>query len=765
MPRSSSSRRALYRLLGVAFLLAGVALGAYTAYLDHVVRSQFERKRWALPASVYASPMELYVGQNLGSTSFEETLVALGYREDANAPAPATFSRHGDDFAVQSRPFDFADGAQPAVAFRAAFAGGHLVALSDPKGQPLPLVRLDPLKIGALYPQHNEDRILLQLSEVPPTLIGGLIAVEDRSFYSNIGIAPMAMVRALVADLRAGHAVEGASTITQQLARNFYLTPARTLRRKVTEAMMAMLLTWHYPKRDILDTYINEVYLGQNGYVAIHGFGLASDFYFGRPLNTLDTAQQALLIGLVRGPSFYNPRRHPARATARRNLVLTEMAEQHVITPAEAQAASSEPLGVIPKPPPAASRYPAFLDVVRRELPQDYRDQDLRAGGLRIFTTLNPRVQDAAQSALTRRLAQLDREAGVPRGTLEGAIVVTNPQNGEVSAIVGGRDPRIQGFNRAINAARQTGSVIKPAIYLTALERPSTYTLATLLDDSPLSVPEPGGKLWTPRNYDRQYHGNVMLRTALAHSYNVATVRLGLALGLDPVIATAHRLGIAEALTPFPSTLLGASNLTPWDVTRMYQTIAADGYRTPLRAVRAITTADGALLKRFPLTLKRVVPAGPVYLLTSALQDVVQEGTARGLDDYLPPSLDVAGKTGTTEQLRDSWFAGFTGDRLAVVWVGRDDDRPTGLTGALGAMTVWGTLMADLHPKPLVAVRPADIHDHWIDPKNGLRADAHCAGAVRLPFISGSAPSDESPCVHTSLFNRLLAPLRRLFHR
>jgi len=573
------------------------------------------------------------------------------------------------------------------------------------------------------------------------------------------------MVRAMVADLRAGHVVEGASTITQQLARNFYLTPARTLRRKITEAIMAILLTWHYSKHDILDTYMNEVYLGQNGYVAIHGFGLASEFYFGRPVNELDTAQIALLVGLVRGPSFYNPRRHPARALARRNLVLSEMAKEHVITPAQAQADSTEPLAVIPKPPPASSRYPAFLDLVRRELPQDYRDEDLRAGGLRIFTTLNPTVQNVAQSALTTRLSQIDQEQGLPAGTLEGAVVVTNPQNGEVSAVVGGWDPQAEGFNRAINAARQTGSVIKPAVYLTALSEPSSYTLATLLEDTPLSVPEPNGKAWIPRNYDRQYHGQVMLLTALAHSYNVATVRLGLALGLSNVISTAHRLGIEEPLTPFPSTLLGASNLTPWDVTRMYQTIASNGYQTPLRVVRSITTADGQLLKRFPLTVKRVAPAAPVYLLITAMQAVVQEGTGRELDQYLPADLDVAGKTGTTEQLRDSWFAGFTGDRLAVVWVGRDDDRPTGLTGASGAMTVWGTLMSKLHPQPLVPIRPGNIKSHWIDPKNGLRADHSCPDAVRLPFIQGSAPTDRSPCVHGSLLNRLWAPLRRLFHR
>ena len=763
MARSQSPSRRPYHVIGLLFLFGGVFLGGYTAYLNHVVRAQFEEKRWALPAQVYASPLELYPGLALSAERFESTLLALGYRDTASRE-PGTFVRQGQEFNVVSRPFRFADDAQPAIPFEAQFGDDRLTGLRDTHGTPLALVRLDPLYIGALYPGHNEDRILVKLRDVPPVLTNGLIAVEDRTFYSNIGIDPEAVVRAMVADLRAGRVVEGASTITQQLARNFYLTPARTLRRKATEAIMAMLLTWHYRKNDILDTYINEVYLGQNGDVAIHGFGLASWFYFNRPLNELDPAQMALLIGLVKGPSYYNPRRHPAHALHRRNIVLAEMAKQKVITPEQAKMAADEPLGVTPKPPPARSPYPAFMDAVRLELPRDYRKEDLRSGGLRIFTTLNPHVQNTAQRALSDRLTAIERSERLKPGTLEGAVVVTNPQNGEVSAVVGGRVARAQGFNRAIHAARQTGSVIKPAIYLTALEHPSSYTLATLIDDTLFKLKEPNGTVWQPHNYDLKYHGQVMLITALAHSYNVATVRLGLALGLKSVIATAHTLGLKEPIEPFPSSLLGASSITPWDMTHMYQTIASDGYRTPLRVIRAITTAHGRLLKRFPLTIKRVAPAGPAYLLIRALQAVVQEGTGRGLARYLPSTINAAGKTGTTQDLRDSWFAGFTGDRLAVVWVGRDDDKPTELTGAAGAMTVWGKLMRALHPQPLDPVQPADIVHAWIDPVTGLRADRTCPGAIKLPFIRGSVPTRKAPCAQGSLLNRLLSPLRRLFH-
>ena len=762
MARSAARRHLLSRLLAGVLLLGGITLGGYAAYLNHIVRSQFERKRWALPARVYASPLELYPGVALNPDTFASILQHLHY-QTATTGYPGTYLRTGDHFSIVSRPFRFADGPKPARAFQVTFGQDHVASLQTATGNALALMRLEPEAIGALYPEHNEDRILLRLSQIPPTLIGGLLAVEDRSFYTNMGIAPTAMLRALFIDLRAGRAVEGASTITQQLARNFYLTPARTLRRKATEALMALLLTWHYSKHDILDTYMNEVYLGQNGDVAIHGFGLASEFYFGVPLAELDPAEQALLVGLVRGPSYYNPRRHPARALRRRNVVLGEMVRQHVLTAPAATAAAQEPLNVIPKPPKASSPYPAFLEVVRRELPRDYRDQDLRTGGLRIFTTLDPLVQDAAQAAVVTRLAILENHHHLTPGTLQSAVVVTSPQNGDVLALVGGRDPAAQGFNHALNAERQTGSVIKPVIYLKALEQPSSYTLATLLQDTPIQVPEPNGQIWSPRNYDRTYHGNVLLIDALAHSYNVATVRLGLALGMRSVLAYARRLGIQETLSAYPSTLLGASDLTPWDVTHLYETIASGGYRTPLRAIRAITTAHGRLLKRFALKIRRVASPDGVYLLTRAMQTVVTQGTARQLTRFVPATLNSAGKTGTTEQLRDSWFAGFTGNRLAVVWVGRDDDQPAGFTGAEGAMTIWGQLMASSGAAPLVLARPTSITDVWIDPSDGLRADRGCPGAVRLPFVTGSAPSERAPCAKHSILERLFAPLRRLF--
>jgi penicillin-binding protein 1B len=384
---------------------------------------------------------------------------------------------------------------------------------------------------------------------------------------------------------------------------------------------------------------------------------------------------------------------------------------------------------------------------VHRQLRRDYDENDLRSEGLRIFTTLDPRVQAAAEAALAKRLAQFDREKRFDKQPgLEGAVVVTDPQSGEVQALVGGRDPRYRGYNRAIDAARPVGSLLKPAIYLTALSDPERYTLVTPIDDGPFTWKSRGAPDWQPQNYDRQFHGMVPLRTALAQSYNAATARLGTQIGLDNVLASVKKLGVERDLRPFASTLLGATEMTPLEVAQMYQTIASGGFRSPLRAIREVTTQEGQPLQRYGLKVEQAFPPEPIVLITAALQGVVREGTAQGLKNFLPPEIGAAGKTGTTDEQRDAWFAGFTGDHLAVVWVGYDDNRPAKLLGASSALPVWGDLMAALSPEPLALATPETVERVWIDPQTNLRADSQCAGAVELPFIKGSAPQQSAPC-------------------
>lgn len=747
LPRySSRSQRRFSSRLALWSILILFALGVvYTFYLDHVIRTKFEGKRWALPAYVYAQPMELYAGERLSAAQLEHELRMLEYRPMIGAQRPGSFDRRGDEIRLTTRPFQFWDSRQDSSSVDVHFNGDMLSALEAVSGEAVPLLRIEPVVIGRIYPAHHEDRILVKLSEVPDLLRLGLLAVEDRHFYTHWGIDPRAIARALWADLRHGEIVQGGSTLTQQLVKNFFLDNERTLWRKLNEAVMALLLEWHYSKNDILETYMNEIYLGQDKERAIHGFGLASQFYFGVPLEKLAPQQIALLIGMVKGPSYYDPRRNPQRALQRRNLVLDLMVEERLLSPEQAAQAKSQPLGVTVTAQSIAP-HPAFLDLVQRQLSRDYREEDLRSEGLRIFTTMDPLVQTTAEEVFARRLAALERERGLEKGSLEGAMVISTVSDGEVLAVVGGREPRYAGFNRALDAERQIGSTIKPAVYLTALSQPSQYTLATILEDEPIELAGDNGQVWQPANYDRSTHGLVPLHTALAQSYNLATVKLGMSLGVPKVLDTLHALGVDRTIKPYPAMLLGSMSLTPIEMEQMYQTIAGGGFRTPLRAIRDVVSAQGEPLKRYPLRVVQAADPKAVYLLTTALQEVVASGTGKGLTRYLPADLHIAGKTGTTDDLRDSWFAGFSGDKVGVVWVGRDDNEAAGLTGAGGAMQVWGDIFAAIGVQALHIDPPPGIEWAWIDPKSGLRALPDCQGAEKLPFTRGSAPKDLASC-------------------
>jgi penicillin-binding protein 1B len=732
------------KVLWPLLILLGIGV-AYTLYLDHIIRVKFEGKRWALPAYVYAQPLELYAGARLSAAQFERELRMLDYRPLAGAASQGSYDRHGDDLRVTTRPFQFWDNREESVTVDARFDGDTLVALTGVDGAAMPLLRMEPVVIGRIYPAHHQDRILVKLPDVPPLLRSGLMAVEDRHFYTHWGLDPRAIARALWTDLRHGAIVQGGSTLTQQLVKNFFLNNERTLWRKLNEAVMSLLLEVHYTKDDILQTYMNEIYLGQDRDRAIHGFGLASQFYFGVPLEKLAPQQIALLIGLVKGPSYYDPRHHPRRALTRRNLVLDIMVKQHLLSSDEASQAKRQPLGVTAQPQSIAY-HPAFLDLVKRQLSRDYRQEDLRSEGLRIFTTMDPLVQSAAEQVFARRLAALERQRGIKPGTLEGAMVVTTVSGGEVLAVIGGREPRYAGFDRALDAERQVGSIIKPAVYLAALSQPKKYTLATIINDEPQDITSDSGQVWQPANYDRLTHGPVPLHTALAHSYNLATVSLGMALGVPKVLDTLHALGVERDINPYPAMLLGSMSLTPLEVAQMYQTIAGGGFRTPLRTIRDVVSAQGKPLKRYPLQVVQAADPRAVYLLTTAMQEVVASGTGRSLTRYLPADLHLAGKTGTTDDLRDSWFAGFGGDRLGVVWVGRDDNESAGFTGAGGAMQVWGDVFATIGTQPLNIDPPPGIDWAWVDPKSGMRALADCRGAEKLPFDRGSEPTASAPC-------------------
>ncbi|MEA3468341.1 MAG: penicillin-binding protein 1B [Thermodesulfobacteriota bacterium] len=730
-------KKTLFALSLILLVLGGYYALNTIGRLNEQITSRFEGRRWELPARIYARPLDLYAGKELLKKQLQQELALLQYTETEQLEKPGEYRISGNIFTIHSRDIHFPDGRQTAAIIELTLANDHISSLTDLHSkQQLSLFRLEPLLIASIYPGDNEDRLLIQLKDAPILLSQTLILIEDKKFYQHIGVRPLAILRALLANLKAGKTVQGGSTLTQQLVKNFFLSSEQSIQRKLNEAVMALLLEYHYQKDEILEAYLNEIYLGQDGKRAIHGFAMASRFYFERNIDELSPDQIALLVGIAKGASFYNPRKHPQRARARRNLILENMGQAGLLAADAASQLQATALGVSKRISSGITPYPAFVQLVRRQLKRDYRDQDLQSKGLSIFTTFDPVIQQQAEKSLQQVLADIEQERQLTKETLQGAFVLCSADQGEVLAVVGDRFPARAGFNRALDMKRPVGSVIKPAVYLNALSRPETYNLLTTLYDTPLTIPVTG-KDWEPKNYDKKFHGPVPLQQALVHSLNVATVQLGIDLGLDAVIATLHSLGITEEILPFPSLLLGAVELPPITILQMYQTIAAGGYKTPLRTILAVTDRQNQLLQRYPLTVKQTAEPGAVFCLSTALQEVCRTGTAKNLQQLLPPVLTVAGKTGTTDQLRDSWFAGFSDSHVAVAWVGRDDNKPTSLTGSSGAMRVWAETMGKISTTPLNLVPPANIDLYFSDTQTGKLFSKQCQQGELIPFIRG----------------------------
>lgn len=725
-------------------LVGLVILGCFAVYLDSIVQEKFSGKRWTIPAKVYARPLELFVGQKLSRDDFLLELDALGYRREGVANGPGAAAVNGNTVDLNTRGFQFYEGADPAQQIHVRFSGDYVAELTAANGAKLAVARLEPLMIGGLYPKNLEDRILIKLDQASPYLLDTLVTVEDRDFYHHFGVSPKGIVRAFWINASAGQMRQGGSTLTQQLVKNFYLTNERSITRKLTEAMMAVLLEIHYSKQEILEAYLNEVFVGQDGQRAVHGFGLASQYFFSQPLSELKLHQVALLVGLVKGPSYYNPRRNPDRALERRNLVLDLLEQQGIATPEVVAAAKKMPLGVTKTGSLADSSFPDFLDLVKRQLRQDYRDEDLTEEGLRIFTSFDPILQMKSEAAVRESFAKISGRKGADE--METAMVVTNPETGEVQALIGSRQAGFAGFNRALDAVRPIGSLVKPAIYLTALERPQQYTLTSWIPDEPFQVKGADGQIWKPQNYDHKAHGNIFLYQGLAHSYNLSSAKLGLDLGIPNVFKTLTKLGVTREWPAFPSMLLGAGALTPIEVATMYQTIASGGFNTPLRGIRSVLTAEGEPLKRYPFQIQQRFDPGSIYLLQNAMQRVMREGTGKSVYNVLPGTLNLAGKSGTTNDSRDSWFAGFSQDLLAIVWMGRDDNGKTPFTGATGALQIWTSFMKKADPLPLDMAMPDNVVQAWVNASTGEGTDASCPNAVQMPYIRGSEPQPGPTC-------------------
>ncbi|MCX7513024.1 penicillin-binding protein 1B [Frateuria sp. STR12] len=744
--RIGAFARRSWRWLRIPFWVAlGLGLGfllPYTLILNKRVQDRFNDLVFAVPTRIYARPLELAQGVPMSPSALELELTFSGYTHDASGKVPGTWTRNGSRYVISSRGYAGPDGGELPKRIRVTLGHGQVEALSDAgDGTRLKLAHLDPARIATVYGAQQEERRIVRLADVPPLLVTGLQAVEDRDFKHHIGLDFSAIARAAFANLRAGHTVQGGSTLTQQLVRNLFLDRSQNLVRKFNEALLSLLIEAHYSKDRILEAYINEVFLGQKGNQAVHGFAAGAEFYFGRRLEDLRPQEIALLVGMVKGPSYYDPRRYPKRALERRNLVLKEFYDTGLLDAGQANAAQAATLDIARSAQLPHNRFPAFMDLVRAQITNDFDDETLRSGKLSIFTTLDPAAQLYAEQAVTAAIKGMGKRGA----KVQAAGVVTDADTGSVLAVVGSKVPGDTGFNRALDARRSIGSLVKPFVYLVALTDPARWNLGSPLDDSPIMLRQPNGKTWMPQNDDNQSHGVVPMVDALAHSWNLATIHLGLAVGVDRVKAFLQSFGFSD-INANPSMLIGAVDLSPFQVAQLYQYLAADGHALPLLAVRGVVDGSGHTVKRYEVEAGKGEYQQAVRLITWAMQQVADYGTAHSLGDSSLAWLNAAGKTGTSNDLRDSWFAGFTADRLAVFWMGRDDNKPAGLFGATGGLRAWQDLFRHLPTRPLSPQPGEGLEMAWINPVDGKPTQPECEGARQFPVVAGSLPPDTEGC-------------------
>lgn len=748
---NSKPKTKIWALLFKLSLVSCVTLGAYLLYLDATIKQHFSGNKWQVPAQVYARPLEIAFEQEITQTEIIDELKLLGYRKVTSVEHSGEYARSGSTITFMRRAFHFVDGRQGLRLIRLKWQANRIQRIEEATSlqtgfqsvDVVDSISLEPWLATRLVSSHREDRMLLDINTVPEILIKALTLVEDKDFYTHHGIAPVSILRALIANIAAGRTVQGGSTLTQQLVKNLYLSREKSIIRKIKEALMSLVIDARYSKDQILQAYLNEVFLAQNGNLGVHGFGLASHFFFDRPLDELNTAEIATLVGIVKGPSFYNPRRHPERATERRDLVLKILFENNQLSTADYQRLVNLPMQIASGASLASGKHPAFMDRVKTELKDILAAPNIRQSGVKVFTTLDINAQRRAEKALTDTVTALSLQKKVP--TLEGAMLITDIVKGEIRAIVGSKNPDFKGFNRALNARRPIGSLIKPAVYLTALEQPSRFNLASVLDDQPIRFEDAGGKDWLPQNADKKFRGQVPLIEALTYSLNVPSINLGLDVGLDNIAYTLQRLGVKTPIKQLPALTLGALDLSLLQVNQMYQTIANNGVYRPLHSVNAITSSDNRLLWQHSGYAEQRVDEAATYLTNFALHKVTVDGTAKRIKQQFG-QINMAGKTGTTDDYRDSWFAGFDRNILVTTWMGEDNNIPTGLTGASGALSAFIAYQHSQEPKSLSRRFPTGLGIAHFSPDTGEVATAGCVNTLTVPAVLDVLPSPQVDC-------------------
>ena len=766
--RAGNSRLALAGLLVLALgsFVVGVKGGRQLARLDRMVTQRFNGQRFRVASRVLSAPTILYPGLDWKNLDLEGTLTRLGYQPETSH-GPLLEGRYvfgKNKLRVHLRSLEHPTRPEPDRDVEITFEGTEIAEIRDvASGRELGAVLLEPELVGSYFGPDREQRELVRLGEVPRHLIDAILSAEDQRFDEHHGIDPVRIVGAFLANVRHGAVKQGGSTVTEQLAKNFFLTPERTLSRRIRTALLSMVMEARYSKDEILECYLNEIYLGQRGAAEVHGVGEASRLYFGKPVRELSVSEAALIAAVIPGPNGISPYKNPERALARRNLVLDLMHEQERIDDATWTSARAEPLQLSAVTPESSdARY--FLDALRRQLPEVYDNEGLTSEGLKIYSTLDLRLQRIGATALREGLAGLEKrfpklKAESQDKQIQGCLIALRPQTGEVLALVGGRGYAVSQFDRCVQAKRQMGSTFKPFVYIAGLEPQDGHpviTLASTLEDEPLSIPTPSGP-WTPINYDHEFHGVVSVRDALEHSRNVPTARLAQEVGIERIADVAQRLGIESALPLVPSLALGVADVAPIEVARAYATIANGGIRPEIRTFEDVVDPQGHTLARRDIEFQPVLDPGTAYLATSLMEGVVERGTAASVrtSGLLGP---IAGKTGTTDSGRDAWFVGFTPELLVVVWVGFDEPRNTPLTGASGALPIWIRFMKEATSGQIrgAFLPPPEVISLDIDPTSGAIALAGCPQRRTEFFLLGTLPARE--CPEGGMFERATQP-------
>lgn len=759
--------------IAVLMILVTAAVFKFSFYLyglNKLIDGAFPLHQGA-PSNIYARPLEIRTGAPLAPADLEWELKLLRYRKRPVIDTPGSYIRRSDDFTIYTRGLKYEKPRpDPSTVeprrVRVSFARKQVASIIDlSSGEHLKQVGLEPLKIGRLSNSDVRQHEFVSIQMIPQLLIKSIIAVEDQNFFKHRGADFRAVLRAIWVNLKKGYVAQGGSTITQQLARHLFFSREQTLERKIDETLAAFILELRLSKAEIMEAYINEVYLGQDGKQPIRGFSAAGEYYFGKSISDLDLNEIALLVGMLKGPSYYNPIRYPQRARRRRNLALQIMSRQQLVSYEQARAAVDE--DVLLYAPQEKIKFPAFVDLARRHYKKYYDDgpTDPTSGNrqnVRIVTTCDPIVQLKVEAGIREGFRKIEKRRHISLETLETGVVVISLASSQVLAAVGGRDFRFNGFNRALDARRPIGSLIKPAYFLAALEQPQAYNLMTRLDNSPLDLELAPGRHWKPRNYSKGLQGEVPLYRALSRSYNIASIRLGVALGLDHCIDVIHQLGYERRLQPYPAILLGSMSMSPLEVAEIYQTFALGGRHAPIWAIRNLHVGDQDATLTMQPTKERRFNQDAVYLLNIILQKAVSEGTIDTRVGTRTKDLHAAGKTGTTDDLRDNWFAGFSGDKLTVVWVGKDQNEPAMLTGAQGAFVIWDEIMARIAHIPFAPKISSNIEWVDIDPHTGFKIEAHgCEAAQSVPYISGFTPDQTITCQEAKQSGRDTRPFNQ----